>query len=51
MFVPNKEKKMDPNRGKDRRGKVRRKKNIPVSHDNDNRKGDRREREDRRDIN
>ena len=42
---------MDLNRGKDRRGKVRRKKNIPVSHDNDNRKEDRREREDRRDIN
>ena len=42
---------MDPNRGNDRRGKDRRKKNIPVSYDNDNRKGGRRERKDRRDIN
>ena len=41
---------MEPNRGNDRRGEDRRQKNIPVSHDNEKRKGGRRAGSERRDT-
>ncbi len=50
-MLQSKEKIMDPNRGNDRRGNDRRQENIPVSHDNDKRKGGRREGKERRDTN